>query len=128
MSIPSVSASIASESSSTSSSLSSSTSLNISFDAIVTTFDISKSVTSALISTYSGSSNVSESRFRSSDIPGSANPTAIVLEPSSITLPFETSTFVKLSSSKIIPVSIINGTAISSFLPSIVTVSYLSGV
>ena len=73
-----------------------------------------KSVTSALTSKYSG---ISRSAFFPSKLmlrlslrPGIVIPTTTLLSEASTTLPFVTSTLLKLSFGSIIPVIIVNGT------------------
>ena len=97
---------------------------NISFTARVNVAESSKSLTSALISTKSGISNLSLLIPMLSIMPGNANPAAIIRSPLLIILPFEISTSVNLSLSRIIPVIIRKGTYIFSSFPLIFIFSY----
>lgn len=94
--------------------------------ATVIVMSSSNSVTSAVISTYSGTSISSNTSLifvssipesRQSLSPGTAYPTTIFLDPSEITLPFSTCTFENLSASRIAPESITNGVTTSLEVP-----------
>ena len=83
---------------------------------------VSKFVASIVISTLLGISTSSSDNPKLSCRPGIAIPTTTVFEPSSTTLPEETSIFLALSFSIIVPATTTNGTYILTFLPFISTV------